>query len=211
MLTSLIVIDDFYPDGDEARRIALSFDYPERAGGGNYPGRNSRQRLLPASLDEVVSKITDEPLEGASQHPTGEPLSHGHFRITLGHEESRFAVHIDANVTWSGIAYLNLPEQCQGGTAFFRHKGLNDDRFPLEMAPLRKLGFASVDDALRHITLNESNEPENWEHQMTVPMRFNRLILFRPWLWHSPAAPFGTDLESGRLIQTLFFRRKAAD
>ena len=41
---------------------------------------------------------------------------------------------------------------------------------------------------------------------MTVPMRFNRLVLIRPWLWHTAGASFGSSLEDGRLVQLFFFK-----
>ena len=40
---------------------------------------------------------------------------------------------------------------------------------------------------------------------MTIPMRFNRLVLYRSWLWHSFTENFGDTLENGRLIQIFFF------
>jgi hypothetical protein len=40
---------------------------------------------------------------------------------------------------------------------------------------------------------------------MTVPMRFNRLILLRPWLWHTAGMSFGTSNENCRLVQLFFF------
>ena len=50
-----------------------------------------------------------------------------------------------------------------------------------------------------------TNDPSKWEKVMTLPMRFNRLVLFRPWLWHAAASGFGDRNENGRLIQGLFF------
>ncbi len=41
---------------------------------------------------------------------------------------------------------------------------------------------------------------------MTVPMRFNRLILYRPWSWHSAGEAFGSGLDDGRLIQLVAFQ-----
>ena len=38
-------------------------------------------------------------------------------------------------------------------------------------------------------------------------MRFNRLILYRPWLWHSAEGGFGDSDETARLIQLVAFRR----
>jgi hypothetical protein len=45
---------------------------------------------------------------------------------------------------------------------------------------------------------------------MTVPMRFNRLILYRPWLWHSAGEAFGASLDDGRLIQLVAFQTQPA-
>ncbi len=46
---------------------------------------------------------------------------------------------------------------------------------------------------------------------MTVPMRFNRLILYRPWLWHSAEPGFGAGPETGRLIQVVSFEKAEAE
>lgn len=40
---------------------------------------------------------------------------------------------------------------------------------------------------------------------MSVPIRFNRLILLRPWLWHTAGAGFGDRLGNGRLVYLMFF------
>ena len=36
-------------------------------------------------------------------------------------------------------------------------------------------------------------------------MGFNRLILYRPWLWHSAGESFGDSVENGRLVQLMQF------
>ena len=51
----------------------------------------------------------------------------------------------------------------------------------------------------------EGVDRSKWERAMTVPMRFNRCVLFRSWLWHSHAENFGDSMETGRLIQVFFF------
>jgi hypothetical protein len=47
---------------------------------------------------------------------------------------------------------------------------------------------------------------EAWEASFTLPLKFNRCILFRPWFWHSSGDGFGTTLEDGRLVMLLFFK-----
>jgi len=43
-----------------------------------------------------------------------------------------------------------------------------------------------------------------WETTFTVPYKYNRLVLFRPWLFHSPGESFGDTLQSSRIVKTLF-------
>ncbi|MFQ5773975.1 MAG: DUF6445 family protein [Kiloniellaceae bacterium] len=201
MYQSLIVVDEFYPDPREVRKVALGFEYPEVTGPRTFPGRNSRQKFVPPGLDAAVSRLVGEPVSG-----TADPrASHGKFRITLAGEEGRYLVHADPSMlAWVGVVYLNPPERCRGGTAFFRHKGLGSDRTPLSEQELRAYGPASIAELLQR----EGNDPDKWEHLMTVPMRFNRLILYRPWLWHSAGAAFGGSLEDGRLVQLVGFQSR---
>ena len=203
MYQSLIVIDDFYPDPEEVRRAALGCAYPEVSGPPTFPGRNARQKFTPQGMDQAVSQVLGEPVAGDPNPDT----THGKFRITLAADKSRYLVHADpTDLTWVGVVYLNLPEQCRGGTAFFRHKGLNSDRTPLTREELAAYGPASVAELLSQ----DGNDPDKWQHLMTVPMRFNRLILYRPWLWHSAGEVFGTSLEDGRLIQLVAFQTQPA-
>ena len=41
---------------------------------------------------------------------------------------------------------------------------------------------------------------------MTLPMRFNRQVLFRGWQWHTAGESFGNSPENCRLIQLFFFQ-----
>jgi hypothetical protein len=42
---------------------------------------------------------------------------------------------------------------------------------------------------------------------MTVPMRFNRLVLLQPHYWHTSGEAFGDSIENGRLVYLMFFMR----
>jgi hypothetical protein len=48
-------------------------------------------------------------------------------------------------------------------------------------------------------------DDSKWEMTMRVPMRFNRLILLRPWLWHTAGEAFGDSIRNGRLVYLMFF------
>ena len=206
MPLSFLVIDDFYTDPHAIRRTALSLDYPEPKSPPNFPGRNSRQKLLVKGIEEIVSGLLNEPLVGSTRD------AHGHCRISLAADDAsrRYYVHIDPPADWSGILYLSLPEHCQGGTEFFRHKALDSDRAPIYPHEIEALGAGSYPEAADRIIQRDSNDLSKWDHLMTIPMRFNRLILLRPWLWHTAGPSFGDSLENGRLVQLFFFTRKPA-
>lgn len=196
MPTSFIVVDDFLENPEGIRQQALQLDYDHV---GQFPGRNSRQRLELPGLNEYVSHLTGEPLKPV------EPLnSHSKCRLTLASDPKNAAIHVDES-QWSGILYLSRPQDCRGGTRFFRHKPTNSDRAPINDAEAQAMGFASVADACSTIIDRDGRRTSAWEKTFEIPMRFNRLVLLRPWFWHTACPGFGTSIENGRLIYVMFF------
>ena len=199
---SILIIDRFYDDADVVRRRALEFDYPIPADKKNYPGRNSVERFLPEGLDGLVSQLVHEPVEACGV------AEHGRFRVTLAEEEEDrgYYVHIDGDAHWSGILYLSPDECCEGGTEFYRHREHAIDRTYITDAEARTHGWDSCSKFAVQTIQNDGNDLSKWQHLMTIPMRFNRMILFRPWFWHTAGASFGDSLENGRLVQLFFWR-----
>ncbi len=197
MTTSLIVVDDFLADPFELRNAALRMTYPPQEGA--FPGRNSLERIEIDGLVPQVSRIVGEKLVLLSP-----PQSHGKCRVTMAADVGRASVHVDQS-HWSGILYLSLPEHCQGGTGFYRHRRTDTERGPLNDRELAAMGYASMADMHRDIIEKDSNDPGAWELTMQVPMRFNRLLLLRPWLWHTAGPGFGDRLENSRLVYLMFF------
>ena len=202
MYSSLIIIDDFLADPDEIRQAALSLEYRKPNEQKNYPGRNSTQRLNYPGLDEIVSELTGEKVVGSAERN-----AHGHCRVSLaGDDEARkYFVHVDLGVVWSGLLYLTLPEHCRGGTEFYRHVETDADRAPIYPHELAAAGVEYYGEAADKIVQKDSNDRTKWEHTSTIPMRYNRLVLLRPWFYHTAGPSFGTSMENGRLVQLFFF------
>lgn len=197
MTTSLIVVDDFLTTADAVREAALKLTYPDLQGA--FPGRNSLERIEMGGLAAHVSQITGERLQPLS--PQG---SHAKCRITLASDVGRGKVHVDPGY-WSGILYLSRPEDCHGGTDFFRHRRTNTDRRPMTPEEVVAMGYASYEESHQDIIERDGLDDSAWERSMTVPMRFNRLVLLRPWLWHTAGPGFGDGLDNGRLVYLMFF------
>ncbi len=197
MYTSLLIVDDFLNNAEQLREAGLKLSYPDVQG--NFPGRNSVERINIEGLEDIVSRLVGEPLV-----PMPPPESHAKFRLTRAADTGRAKVHID-RAHWSGILYLSRPEDCQGGTEFFRHKRTNTDRAPVNDQELQALGYDSQEAMYRDIVKKDTNNDDAWEKIMEVPMRFNRLILLRPWLWHTAGRAFGDSAENARLVYLMFF------
>ncbi|RMF66429.1 MAG: hypothetical protein D6740_13060 [Alphaproteobacteria bacterium] len=203
MPLSLLILDDFLVNVDEIRRIGLQQQYPRPEAPTYFPGRNSAGRLNIAGLEEEISRILGVPVEAAAG--TG----HGRFRLTLAGDEGLGDVHID-ECFWSGILYLSRPEDCRGGTVFFRHKASGMDHAPLSRDELARFGVKSFEDFWDRVLVPQSKDRSAWEEIMTVPMRYNRLVLFRPWFFHTAGPGFGDRPENGRLVFLMFFQEKGS-
>ncbi len=198
---SYLIIDDFYDDPYPVRDAALHTDYERRVGEVYYPGDNSVRSFEVDGLNEIVSRLVHEPVMRTPD------TAHCQFRLATAGAESRASlrIHVDGANYWSGIVYLTLPEYCRGGTEFYRHKGLGSDHAPLYDSEVAGSGYESCALFTQDLTRKDSNDKSNWEHLFTVPMRFNRCVLFRPWFWHTPGKSFGDREENARLVQMFFF------
>jgi Family of unknown function (DUF6445) len=200
MPTSLILVDDFLDNADGLRRAALALTYPDLEG--PFPGRNSLQRIAIEGLAERASELTGEALE-----PLDPPLSHAKCRISFAGSKGTGGVHIDPGY-WSGILYLSRNEDSRGGTEFFRHLPTGTERAPLNATELAAMGYTSYEAMRREVVEKGGTDWAQWEKVMEVPMRFNRLVLLRPWLWHTAGPGFGDRMDNGRLVYLMFFQRR---
>ena len=51
----------------------------------------------------------------------------------------------------------------------------------------------------------EGTDVSKWTEVDNIAFKYNRLVMFNPFLWHSQGDLFGNDLEDARLIQLFFF------
>jgi hypothetical protein len=203
MPPAFLMIDDFVANPHELRRQALGLGYDPAHKQGNFPGLTSERSLAIPGLDEYVSKAIGALVQAAPG------TLHGHCRLTLKGDRGLSGVHIDP-AFYSGILYLSLPEHCRGGTDFYRHRRTGLDRVPLTAPAIHAAGYADVNLLIEEVVNHDTLKPARWERSFTAPMRFNRLILFSPWMFHNSAAGFGDRAENGRLAYLMFFAAKNA-
>ncbi len=201
-MISLIVIDDFLENPNQLRDAALRQNYPVPKEPKPYPGRNSEFPVMIEGFDAAISDIVRESLGPAKG------LANGYFRMALDGDKGTAGVHIDI-AHWTTILYLSLPEDCPdgaaGGTHLFRHKATASDHAPYDEGELAAMGFTSSEEFMDSVLNADTNDRNKWDELLTVPMRFNRLLIFRPQQYHDAGISFGTNKENGRLIYMNFY------
>lgn len=197
MVPAVYIIDDFLADADRLREQALRLTYAKT---GNYPGRDSVERLPIAGLNELVSTIMRQPFR--ADWPAD--FAHAKCRLTLASDNKVAAVHADPSHL-SGILYLSRSEDCRGGTDFFRHIRTGTDRVPMTKPELNAMGYSSYAEMTTDVLKKEGRDRSKWELTMSIPMRFNRLVLLQPQYWHTSGPGFGDSVVNGRLVYLMFF------
>ncbi len=199
MLNRFLIIDDFYNDPDALVQVALDSIKKEELPRGTYAGVMTTQTFLGQQLRDLFKKMTMEPSINSSTN------ANGRIRFTVASDPFKFHIHydVDMETRWAGVVYLSKDHPETEGTSFWKHK-----RTGLEVAPNTVEGFAeygwnSFED-LREFLETEGLDESLWEKTFTIPYKYNRLVLFRPWLLHSPGPAFGDSLETSRIVQTLF-------
>jgi hypothetical protein len=211
-----LIFDDFFAFPHQVRQAALNPGLPWKDADSHYPGMTAApgedlshilrflgtrldRRIEPDAARAVFSMVTktDGELSPLQQRP-----------------------HFDGPCV-AAIAYLNLPDQCCGGTAFFRHRATGLVRFPDRMTAahlgiIKRLGLASPRD-LQKLVSESPAQPkgfieassDEWERIGHVEMKFNRMVIYDGQIFHSgiiPKGAFGTSREERRLTLNLFLQ-----
>jgi hypothetical protein len=199
----IIIIDDFYDEPDRIRQMALAMN--KTSASGNYAGSMTDQPFFTEDHARVFQLLTGETVVAGTKFC-------GRFRFT--HDKDRASQHIHFDPApgqiWAGVLYLSLPEHYQHqskdnnfGTEFWQHRQTGLSSIPLLQPELDRYGWYGVPE-LRHFLETDGMDESLWTQTLQVPMCYNRLVLFRPWLFHSPGRWFGNTDENCRLIQTFF-------
>lgn len=194
----IYVIDGLLKNPHFMRQQGLEADYPTPPEQQWYAGLNSSRSYLIANLDDFFRQVTGEPVVPAKGNV------HGYFRLCLEGQTGKGGVHIDWS-HWTGVYFLTLDEHAQGGTDFFRHRPSGTLRAPVYADDWNAWDVSTPDDLWGNVIRPQTNDSSKWELVRHVPMKFNRVVLFRPWLWHNARPGFGDRPQNGRLIYVLSY------
>jgi tetratricopeptide (TPR) repeat protein len=212
----LRVIDDFEADFAGWRDFALAQQYADHGAAldVNFPGLQTPQGYAtPVQMQRIADAIGRDI---KWRMPTN-----GAFRQSYAGSQARSDIHVDEEVCkpmYAGVLYLSLPEHCRGGTSFFRHRATGWATIP-SAATLRDSPYADFREFQRREVVGRgervgfaelTRRREAWEPVLEVPMRANRLILYRSDYFHAISEVFGSTPGDARLVQLFFFEPLAA-
>lgn len=194
-----IIVDDFYGNPDELVKEALSTLREEDSPTGGYAGVMTTRYFLGAESREVFQKLTLEPSINSSTN------ANGRLRFTRANDSFKFHIHYDVDMAtkWAGVVYLSKNHPKTEGTCFWRHKRTGLEVAPNTVEGFAKYGWKNFED-LKVFLETEGIDESLWEKTFSIPYKYNRLVLFRPWMLHSPGPAFGDTLENSRIVQTIF-------
>jgi hypothetical protein len=202
-MTSLLrYVDDFYPEPDLVREIALRSTYfvPE----GLYGHRSTKGCLPRGTIEKIKSAFGFAKIRlTKTEHST----SHFYHCLAHGSQRTTFCAHIDGarsrrNPRFSMVVYLSRRAPKASGTGVYRHRRTGIWQEPTA-ADANRLGQSA--DALETLLENEALLRARWELLDSSEHVYNRAVLFPAHWYHSSCCDFGSRLETGRLYQAFFF------
>lgn len=200
MFNRVIIIDDFYKNPEEIVEAALASPKEESTPYGHAKGMLTTRFFLGESLKGLFQNLTLEASVLSSTDANGRIL----FSQNNTLDSPRIYCDPGLKSTWTGVIYLSKHEPDVEGTCFWRHLPTGLETGPTTYQALLKHGWNSPEDFSSFMD-TEGNDPTLWEKAWSVPYQFNRLVLFRPWQFHSHGPAFGDSLASARKAQTLYF------
>lgn len=191
---NILRVDDFAPDAGEVREAVITGTFSTERGPDGFEYTGISEYQVPQWF-ALIAKAVGKPIIPRLSC----------FRLNLTGEIPHSWVHSDdICAKYASVLYLNLPEQCQGGTAFWKHAALNLDRLP----PKDGLAAQGINvDAFYQFMTRECKDLTFWKQSGLVEMKFNRFITYPTCLFHSrfPFEAFGQGPEDGRLIWICFY------
>ncbi len=198
MLNRYFIVDDFFDNPQQVAKAALE-SVADITPGQKYAGAMSSQEFIGEAHREYFKLLTSESSINSSTN------LNGRVRFTMKQDPYLQYIHFDGFIKtrWAGVIYLSEDHPEVDGTVFWMHRRTGLEEMPRELEVLQKHGW-DTSQGIRNLLENDGIDESAWEKTMVVPYRFNRLVLFRPWMFHAPGPAFGNTLATSRKVLTLF-------
>lgn len=114
----------------------------------------------------------------------------------------------DLMTQWIGIICLSDAEDPHF-LKFYKHKRTGWSGVPSTREELAAENINSYEDMQMFLAAENVDYQDKWQETTRIELGLNKLILFRPGLFHSYSDVYGTTKETGRLLQFFFLKPKS--
>lgn len=221
----VIIVDDFYKNPDMVRHLALNAPCTSWAPiTYGFPMLRTSMHL---NLNPVREKVSELALENWNYYIDECPPFMTNLCIdnveSRAHIGNAGAPHADKCVL-AAVLYLNTPEECRGGTSFYRHKETGLESLPRHpffeqdlsrIKPVaEKFGCKSLKELAETVVFAESqfqkdsaitDSNEHWELLKVHEMRYNRILIYEGKVFHAVYGKFGDFTDNYRVVQAMFW------
>ena len=219
--SSILIVDDFYPDPEAMRAIALDRPFvqyipPDPAiAGAALAAANAhrRGRWLSSAFVTYHGSLAENPYHGSRHNPEdlrrrledliGEPIEDESWQSGGDHWNGAFHLVEAGFELGKAVIHHHYKPRDVEGRGWSGLVYLSPDAPPSAGTSFwrdRRSGRCVAGFGDRY-----SFDPADFELAFVAENRFNRLVLFRENVWHRVEHGFGSG-DSARLTQTLFFK-----
>lgn len=192
MIKSLVVVDDFFPNGSSIREFAIAngFDTEEFKGHKYHGVGTPNNEGIAKASETLVAKAT-----GIERSKVECKMNF--FRIGMKGVPVTTYIHMDRDCGDLAVV-CHLSPKCYGGTAFWTHKASGAHCWPDDV-PMTE------EDA--EILNQDGNNEGAWDMNGYIAMRFNRALIYPTNYFHSryPNHIPAETPEEGRLVWVGFY------
>ena len=198
MLIRHYIVDDFYNNPEQLVETAIGSAQEQT------PGRDcAGVTTFPASMGQQQRDILQQVTHGHWLDSQTDAVGEITFSRQQGLLKQTIQLAASSGSKWAGVVYLSKDHPAVDGTTFWKHLRTGLEEIPKTREGLSEQGWDTKENLESFLEVDGADE-SLWEKTFTVPYKYNRLVLFRPWMFHSHGPAFGDTLNSSRVVQTLF-------
>jgi len=111
----------------------------------------------------------------------------------------------DLMTHWVGVVCLSETAEPHF-LKFYRHKRTGWSSVPNNQEEFAKENINSYEEFQQFLARENIDYQDKWQETTRIELGFNKLILFRPGMFHSYNDVYGDSKETGRLLQFFFLK-----
>lgn len=202
-MQQIIVCEGFYSDPQQMKSLFSTLDYSKND---NFiQGQICPMNFTNNDMLQQMSYYVNAP-EGALEFVEGS----GSFVINQATDlplQTICTNFPDLMTQWIGIVCLSETEEPHY-LKFYKNKKTGWSQIPNSPEELQKENIGSFQDFQNFIQSENEDYENKWTETTRIELSFNKLILFRPGMFHSYSDVYGETKETGRLLQFFFLKPK---